>query len=67
MIKVLKSNNYFVVSLSHNLIVRFATTGRKGVIYLIEYSISYPLISYHDTISRGVILDPPERYSLGNY
>ena len=31
------------------------------------YLILYSSISYHETVSRGVTLDPLERYGLGNY
>ena len=32
-------------------------TTRKGVVYLVEYSILYRLILFHERISKGLTLD----------
>ena len=64
-------NSYNVIITSKRRILKRHSialgTGRKGVVYLMGYLIPYPLISYHGTVSRGVIPDPLERYGLRNY
>ena len=47
--------------------LRNLVTGRKDVVYLVGYPISYPFISSHGTISRGVTPDLLYRYNVRNY